>query len=187
MTFSHFGILTLQKTVVLNSMNPTQQTSFVKIVEQYQGIINNLCFLYHTNLEDQKDARQDIVLQLWKSFPKFRGESSVGTWIYSVSLNTILAKIRKQKRQITTANFDDLTEPEATIPLGVDDDVQLLKSIIESLEAADKALVILYLEGYKNKEIAAILQISASNVSTKLNRIKAKLKNQYQKLNHATK
>lgn len=168
-------------------MDPAQQAAFVKMVEQHQGIINNLCYLYHTNLEDQKDTRQDIVLQLWKSFPQFRGQSSVGTWIYKVSLNTILAKIRKQKRRITTATFDKFPEQEATIAIGVDDDVQLLQSIIESLQAGDKALVILYLEGYKNKEIATMLDISASNVSTRLNRIKAKLKNQYQKLNHATK
>jgi len=168
-------------------MNEAQQTDFVKTVEQHQGIINNLCRLYHSNLEDQKDSRQDIVLQLWKSYPLFRGESSVSTWIYRVSIHTILAKIRKQKRRITTATFDDLCESAAVLPLGVDDDIQLLKSIIASLDADNKALVILYLEGYKNKEIATILNISASNVSTRLNRIKAKLKNQYQKLHHATK
>ncbi len=168
-------------------MSANQQMEFVKTVEQHQGIINNLCYLYHTNLEDQKDTRQDIVLQLWKSFPQFRGQSSVGTWIYKVGLNTILAKLRKQKRRITTSNLEEVSESEAKLPLGVDDDVQLLKSIIDSLQAADKALVILYLEGYKNKEIATMLEISTSNVSTRLNRIKAKLKNQYQKLNHATK
>ncbi|MEM6377846.1 MAG: RNA polymerase sigma factor [Bacteroidota bacterium] len=168
-------------------MSSKQQTEFVKTVERYQGIINNLCHLYYSNIEDQKDARQDIILQLWKSFPSFREESSRSTWIYRVSLNTILAKIRKQNRRITTAAMDKSTAQQVFVQLGVDDDIQLLRSIIESLKADDKALVILYLEGYKNKEIATMLEISTSNVSTRLYRIKAQLKDQFKKLSHATK
>ena len=168
-------------------MNAQQQNKFVAIVEQHQAIINNLCRLYYLSLEDQKDARQDIVLQLWKSFSNFRGESTWSTWIYRVSLNTILAKIRNQKRRISTDTLEDITEQQIPVALGVDDDVQLLKIIIDRLQEDDKAIVILYLEGYKNKEIASILEISTSNVSTRLNRIKTRLKNQYQKLNHATK
>lgn len=167
-------------------MNAQGQAEFVKIVQEHQGIIHNLCRLYYVNVEDQKDARQDIVLQLWKSFPNFRGEASKSTWIYRIGLNTILTKIRNQKRRIKTSKIDNATVRSVSIPLGVDDDVQLLRLIIESLRADDKALVILYLEGYKNKEIAAMLQISASNVSTRLHRIKTQLKDQFQKLNHVT-
>ena len=167
-------------------MPAEKQTEFVKTIERYQGIINNLCHLYFPNIEDQKDARQDIILQLWKSFPSFREESSSSTWIYRVSLNTILAKIRKQNRRIKTADLDKSIPMKAAIPLYTDDDVQLLRLIIESLKAEDKAMVILHLEGYKNKEIATMLAISSSNVSTRLYRIKAQLKDQFKKLRHAT-
>jgi len=167
-------------------MSATQQEKdFVAIINRNQLIINNLCKIYYKNVEDQRDARQDIVLQLWKAFPSFRGESKLSTWIYSVSLNTILAKIRKQKRRIQEAYDEPLSTIPANAIIGVDDDVQLLKMIIETLEEEDKAVVILYLEGYKNKEIASMLRMTATNVSTRLHRVKIKLRIQYQKMNYA--
>ncbi|MEM0992163.1 MAG: sigma-70 family RNA polymerase sigma factor [Bacteroidota bacterium] len=166
-------------------MNTQQQEDFVAVVAQHQAIINNLCRLYYPDVEDQRDTRQDIILQLWKSFASFKGESQWSTWIYRVSLNTILGKIRKQKRQIDTTTTKLPNDQAAHLPIGADDDIQLLRTIIDGLEEADKAVVILHLEGYKNKEIATLLNISASNVSTRLHRIKTKLKHQYQKLNHA--
>ncbi|MEL6942899.1 MAG: sigma-70 family RNA polymerase sigma factor, partial [Bacteroidota bacterium] len=136
-------------------------------------------------IEDQQDARQDIVLQLWKSFPNFRGESTINTWIYRVSLNTILAKIRNQKRRISTTSLEEENVFSTPLPIGIDDDVQQLKIIIDALKEQDKAVVILHLEGYKNKEIAVILETTPSNVSTRLNRIKTTLKNYYKKYSDA--
>ncbi|CAN5250792.1 RNA polymerase sigma factor [soil metagenome] len=124
--------------------------------------------------EDQKDAFQDIVLQLWKSFETFRGESEVSTWIYRVSLNTILAKVRKEKKKITT---ESINTPELSFSMAMaDSDIELLNIVIQSLKDLDKAIVILYLEGYKNKEISQILNLTPTNVSTKLNRVRAELK-----------
>ena len=74
------------------------KATFLKIVEEHQGIINSLCKLYYARPEDQKDARQDVILQLWRAWPTFRGESSIGTWIYKVCLNVLLAKKRKENR-----------------------------------------------------------------------------------------
>jgi RNA polymerase sigma-70 factor (ECF subfamily) len=124
--------------------------------------------------EDQKDVFQDIVLQLWKSFDTFRGESKISTWIYSVSLNTILAKVRKEKTRITTESIScsELAFSNAM----ADDDTELLNRVLQSLKGLDKAIVILYLEGYKNKEISQVLKLTPTNVSTRLNRVKAELK-----------
>lgn len=168
------------------NMNAQQPSEFVKIVEQHQGIINNLCCIYYTNREDQQDARQDIVLQLWKAFPNFRGEAKISTWIYKVSLNTILVKIRNQSRRVVATSVDHIHDLQLPGTIGMDDDVQLLRAVIEYLKADDKALVVLYLEGYKNQEIAEMLGLSISNVSTRLHRIKSKLKQHFQKLNHVT-
>jgi RNA polymerase sigma-70 factor, ECF subfamily len=124
--------------------------------------------------EDQKDVFQDIILQLWKSFETFRGESEISTWIYRVSLNTILAKVRKEKKKITT---QAISSSELTFSNAVaDDDTELLNLVLQSLKRLDKAIVILYLEGYKNKEISQILNLTPTNVSTRLSRVKAELK-----------
>lgn len=154
-----------------------QKQNFIQIINTNQGIVKSLCKAYCVSYEDQKDAYQDIILQLWKSFPTFRGDSEVGTWIYKVSLNTLLTKARKERSEI-------ITEPiltSAHIAPMADDDRELLNIVMQSLKGVDKAIVILYLEGYQNKEISQILEITATNVSTRLNRIrtelKAKLKN----------
>src|SRR5689334_6945685 len=79
--------------------------NFIKIVEANQGIIRSLCNAYYMSPEDQKDVFQDIVLQLWKSFESFRGESMISTWIYRVSLNTILTKVRNEKKKVITESI----------------------------------------------------------------------------------
>ncbi|MEM9921508.1 MAG: RNA polymerase sigma factor [Bacteroidota bacterium] len=163
-----------------------QKSAFVRIVQQHMGIINSLCQIYYQQAEDRQDARQDIVLQLWKSYPSFRAESAISTWIYRVGLNTLLAKKRKEKRRPQSQAIDPLMHGRMEVASGVDDDLLLLRSLIAGLKDTDKALVVLYLEGYKNKEIAEMLCMSTSNVSTKLNRIKKDLKKKYQNTNHET-
>lgn len=151
-----------------------QKRNFIRIIEANQGSIKSLCKAYYLSQDDQKDAFQDIILQLWKSFETFRGESEISTWIYRVSLNTILAKVKKEKRKITT---ESIGASELSISMAMaDGDLELLNIVIQSLKGLDKAIVILYLEGYKNKEIAQILNVTATNVSTRLNRVKAELK-----------
>lgn len=152
---------------------------FLKLITDNKGIIKSLCSIYYNNVEDQRDLQQDIILQLWKSLPTFRGESATSTWIYKVSLNTILSKVRKEKRQPLKESIDATHEQILVTSYHSDDDLQLLKQLIKSLKAVDKAIVILHLEGYKNKEIAEVLQLSASNISTRLNRIKEQLKSNF--------
>jgi RNA polymerase sigma-70 factor, ECF subfamily len=161
-----------------------KRQNFIQIVNSNRGIIRSLCKIYYGRTEDQEDAFQDVILQLWRSFDTFRGESEISTWIYRVSLNTILTKIRVDKRSL-------LIEPIDTPHLFVsnakaDDNVELLSMIIQSLKDVDKAIVVLYLEGYRNKEIAGILKMSQTNVATRLNRIKSQLKMKFNNQSHAT-
>lgn len=151
--------------------------NFVQIINSNQGIIKSLCKAYYKNSEDQKDAFQDITLQLWKSFDSFRGESEISTWIYRVSLNAILSKVKKEQKGISTEPLDTLGTP--LFAASADDEMELLNMIIQQLKNIDKAIVILYLEGYKNKEIADVLNLTPTNVSTRINRIKAELKTRY--------
>ena len=158
-----------------------QKRNFIRIIDANRGIIKSLCKAYYLSPEDQKDAFQDIVLQLWKSFETFRGESEISTWIYRVSLNTVLTKVRNEKRKIAT---ESIGNSELSISTAMaDGDIELLHNVIQSLKDLDKAIVILYLEGYKNNEMAQILNLTPTNVSTRLNRVrtelKAKFKNQH--------
>jgi RNA polymerase sigma-70 factor, ECF subfamily len=151
-----------------------QKQNFIRIIDANRGIIKSLCKAYYASTEDQKDAFQDIVLQLWKSFDTFRGQSEISTWIYRVSLNTLLTKVKKEKRKIAT---ESIGASELSISVAMaDSDLELLHMVIQSLKDIDKAIVILCLEGYKNQEISQILNLTATNVSTRLNRVRAELK-----------
>ena len=156
-----------------------KKNKFIQVIELHQGIIKSLCKAWYISDEDQKDVFQDIVLQLWRSFETFRGESKISTWIYRVSLNTILAKVRDEKNKITTESIgvSELTFAKAM----ADDDCELLSMVLRSLKDLDKAIVILYLEGYRNKEISQMLNVTATNVSTRLNRVKTDLKEKFKK------
>jgi RNA polymerase sigma-70 factor, ECF subfamily len=151
-----------------------QKQNFIQLIKANQGIVKSLCKAYYARPEDQKDAFQDIILQLWKSFDTFRGESELSTWIYRVSLNTLLAKVRKERNKIIT---EPLLLSDAITPMAMaDDDRELLNIVTRSLKDVDLAIVLLYLEGYKNKEISHILGLTPTNVSTRLNRVKTELK-----------
>ena len=160
-----------------------KKQNFIQIINDNRGSIRSLCKIYYVSTEDQKDAFQDVILQLWKSFDTFRGESKISTWIYRVSINTILNKIRRDKsvtvESINTSHFY-ISNAKA------DDNVELLSIIIQSLKDIDKAIVVLFLEGYRNKEIAEILKMSPTNVATRLNRVTSKLKMKFNNNSHAT-
>ncbi len=157
---------------------------FVKAIQNHTGIINSLCRIYYPINEDFKDARQDVILQLWKSFQQFKNESKISTWIYKVVLNTLLNKKRKEAREIPTESLDSQSSEAFISQIGSDDQLRRMIALIATLKPIDKGIVILFLEGYHNKEIANILSITTSNVSTRLNRIKKNLKNKHNNNSH---
>ncbi|WP_439414001.1 RNA polymerase sigma factor [Larkinella sp. GY13] len=150
------------------------QQEFVQLIAQHQKLIHSLCNLYYRLPEDRKDLFQEIVLQLWKSYPSFNHESKVSTWIYRVALNTVFARIRKEKAQPEHVPF---SEREFQLPSSeVDNELtQALYQAISQLSDVDKAIIMLYLDEHSYEEIAAILAMSRTNVSTKINRIKTRL------------
>ena len=151
---------------------------FIQIVEQNKDLIYSLCRIYISLEEDRKDAFQDIVLELWKSFPSFRKDSKISTWVYKVALYHLLGKLRKKKPEIIPYDqlpmlfFDGLNAKSS-------DESQFLEILFNSLCNQEKALLVLHLEGYDYEEIGEILNTSKSNISTRLNRIKIKLRKQF--------
>lgn len=152
------------------------QKVFLKIVEENQGIIYRVCRMYRDSREDQEDLFQEIVLQLWKAFPKFRNESKVSTWMYRIALNTAIAIFRKNKIEIElkenlSKNYT-LTEMEKTS----ENEARMFEAI-RMLNKTERALIALFLEDYSHKEIAEITGITENYVGVKISRIKDKLKN----------
>ena len=132
--------------------------------------------MFSNNPDEVADLYQEILINLWKGFPKFRGDSNVRTWIYRVSLNTCISSERKKDRKVETLPlsmdinlFDDSAEDLKQI--------RMLQSRISRLGPFDRAIVLLWLENLSYDEIGAIVGITSKNVSVRLFRIKEQLRN----------
>lgn len=153
------------------------QDKFISEINSHQNIIYKICHLYTNNTIDFKDLYQDIVLQLWKSYPTFKGKSKLSTWIYQVSLNTALYKLRQEKSKL---NLDSLAQFHYDIPEIYDsakkENIERVKDLVRELTDIEKALITLHLDEYSYDEISEIMGITKTNVATKISRIKQKLK-----------
>lgn len=151
------------------------QNEFVQLIALHQKLIHSLCSLYYSSTEDRKDLFQEIVLQLWKSYPSFRQQAKVSTWLYRVALNTVFARIRSEKTRPPKEPFSEETFQIPASSGHENDGTQELYWAISQLSDVDKALILLYLEEYSYDEIAIMAGLSRTNVSTKINRIKTRL------------
>ncbi len=147
-------------------------------LKKYIGIIARIVNVYAHNAEDKKDLMGDIVFELWKSYPKFRGDAKVSTWLYRVALNTALKS--KRKRDNNRLLFvEELIAFESGASADTSPSrkaIKLLYKCIEKLTPVNRAIIILYLEDKSNEEIAEITGFSYTNITTRLNRIKGQLK-----------
>ncbi|WP_119080328.1 RNA polymerase sigma factor [Chitinophaga alhagiae] len=148
------------------------ETEFIALIGQHQGIIAKICRLYRDSREDREDLFQEIVYQLWKSLPGYSGRAGFSTWLYRVALTTAIAAYRKkQPRIVYTAVL-----PEHAVGPGPGNPAQEeLLQALKKLNNGEKALIALYLEDLSYREIAAITGITENNVGVRLNRIKQKL------------
>jgi len=154
------------------------EQKFVKQLEENQNIVHKVCRVYTNNSDAHKDLFQEVTIQLWKAYPKFRGDSKFSTWMYRVAINTAITLYRKSKRQIQTNDITDFQyKLESDEYDGeIEEQMQLLYKAIYQLSDIEKALILLYLEDKPYKEIAETMGITEVNARVKVNRIKAKLK-----------
>lgn len=155
---------------------PLEQ-EFLEFLNRYQLTLRRVCRTYADSAEDREDLFQEMVYQLWRSYPSFRGESARSTWMYRVALNTAISALRgKTKRDRHIAPVEDLEQlPAREQKSGTSEQAGMLYRTIRRLNRVDRAVVLLYLEDLSYKELASILGLSESNVGVKLNRIRAKL------------
>ncbi|WP_376747166.1 RNA polymerase sigma factor [Empedobacter brevis] len=134
--------------------------------------------MYMDNSENQNDLIQEIVLQLWKSFERFEGNSQFSTWMYRVSLNTALTYFKKEKKKEERHTFIENIDQVDEVDSGEKEtQLELFYKAVHELNKVEKALIFLFLEGQSHKEIASNLGITEVNARVKLNRTKEKIQN----------
>jgi RNA polymerase sigma factor (sigma-70 family) len=152
------------------------ENRFLTLIKENQGIIYKLVSIYANDADEKKDMYQEILLNAWKGWPAFRGDSKFSTWLYRISLNTLLTLKRKPNRIDYTDSLNDislLTDTNSTY----NDDSMRLRQAIRLLSETNRAIVSMHLDGYENSEIAEFMGISNNHVSVKLHRCKEQISN----------
>lgn len=151
------------------------ELQFTETVKEYSRTIYTVCYFFSKNTEEVNDLFQEILINLWKGFPKFRGESNMKTWIWRVSLNTCNNQKRKEKNSVPTVplsiNIDLYNDEDAHSK-----QIQMLYDRINRLDVFDRAIILLWLENMTYQDIANVVGISVANVTSRLFRIKEQLK-----------
>ncbi|MBT4412939.1 MAG: RNA polymerase sigma factor [Polaribacter sp.] len=160
-------------------MQKDLETKFLSDFESNQNIAHKICRIYTTNQDAHNDLFQEITIQLWKNYSKFRGDSKFSTWMYRVALNTAISLYRKSTRTIKTQDISDFTYKIKATDYDNTEELQLkaVYTSIHKLNDIDKALIFLYLEDKPYREISETLGISSVNARVKMSRAKEKLKN----------
>jgi RNA polymerase sigma-70 factor (ECF subfamily) len=155
------------------------EEEFVKQLDDNQNIVHKICRLYTNDQHAHNDLFQEVTVQLWRAYPKFRGDAKFSTWMYRVALNTAITLYRKSTRRVKTQDYESV---QFKIADRQEEDEQmeqltLLYGAVKQLNDIEKALVFLYLEDKNYREISETMGISEVNARVKMNRIKTKLTN----------
>ena len=153
-------------------------------LKQYKGLIFKVVRAYAFTATDQDDLFQEVIIQVWRSVPKFRQESSVITWIYRISLNTAIKWVRKERKHSQVETLDHAEHILQETGLKIDERLTWLYEEIYKLDEIDRSITLLMLDDFSYKEMADILGISESNVGVKINRIKKHLSSKSKKYDH---
>jgi RNA polymerase sigma-70 factor, ECF subfamily len=162
-------------------MNKNDKELIIELIYKNKDLIYKICTMYSNNPEDIDDLFQEICIQLWKSYPNFRQNSKISTWMYRVALNTAISWVRKENKHYgnTTAS-ENVKFIGDEFPFYIEEEkqeqIQSLYKAINSLSKLDRTIVLLYLEEVPNNEIAEILGMTEVNIRVKMNRIRKQLK-----------
>jgi RNA polymerase sigma-70 factor (ECF subfamily) len=148
---------------------------FEKLIKENGSLIHKVCRIYSYTEDDRKDLFQEIVIQLWKAYPKFKQDAKFSTWLYRVAINTAITGLRSQKKAISyePLSIDISDENHSHTD---EEQVQQLYIAIEQLSQVEKAIVMLYMEDKQYDEMEDILGINQGTLRVKMNRIKEKLR-----------
>lgn len=143
------------------------------MIEKHEAAIRLVCGSFCRVAEDREDLRQEILMHLWMGWKDYRPDYKPITWVYRVALNTAVSWRRRRQKQVAVLPLDGFDLPEDT---ALREQSALLKALIDMLPVGDRRLIDLYLDGFSTDEIGRLMGISQSNVTTRMARIKEKIR-----------
>lgn len=159
---------------------------FIEMIHRHERVIYKVCSFYVSDELPISDLFQEVVINLWKAFGKFRNECTLSTWIYRIALNTCISDLRKEtkrpKNNLPLSVLENI--PEELSDNELEGKIKTMYFLINQLKTMEKAIVLLYLEDRSYQEIADITGLTLCNVATKLKRVKDKLREMSNNLKH---
>jgi RNA polymerase sigma-70 factor (ECF subfamily) len=157
-------------------MEDQRQQEFEALLQAHQGIVFKVANTYCWDPDDRADLVQDMVAQLWRAWPRYDSSRTFSTWMYRIALNVAISFVRKavRHRQVAVPLDESLHDTPAAPDTHAMHD--RLQAFMERQPPLDRALLLLYLEDRSQREIAEVLGITQTNVSTKINRLKQKIR-----------
>ena len=159
--------------------------AFVQLIQQNRKIIYKICNSYCVNRDKRDDLAQEIVYNLWKSYNNFNPGFKFSTWMYRIALNVAISFYRNENKSGSYTSLDEnliVYEDDAGLNTEKESNLKLLMQFINELKEIDRSVMLLYLDDKGYKEISEITGITESNVATKINRIKDKLRTNFSTL-----
>ncbi len=152
------------------------KSEFEKTIRENGKILHKFCHIYTDDRTEYEELFQEMMIQIWRSLEKFRGDAKVSTFIYRICINTALgfrAKLNDSKTKFDPLDGKIFASQEKDKVQ--DENLQKIYAAIRELKPIERAIVGLYLDEKSYEEIAEILGISKTNVATRLMRLKKKL------------
>ena len=164
-------------------VNPTLTGEFLARLENHKRILFKVAYMYCRDRDDRQDLMQEMLIQCWRSYERFDERVQFSTWMYRIAVNVAITHYRSERRRIRdTVPLEDYGLDIAAADALFDDagdNIRALRQMINGLDELNRALILLFLEGFSSEEIADVVGISASNVSTRINRLKIKLQTEF--------
>lgn len=159
----------------------SNQKEFLKILSAYQRIIHKVNQIYFKSKADKDDNFQEVVYQLWCSFQSLKNKEKPASWIYAVTINTSISKVRKDSRLEFRDSVPDIEIVDPYEQQGHSENYQRLLNALYKLNEIDKSIMLLYMEDYSYEEIAEIVGMTPSNIGVRIYRLKSQLQKQLKK------
>ena len=153
------------------------EKEFLDMIEAQKRTIYKVCYIYAKDQDDLNDLFQETVLNLWKGYPSYRGDSKLTTWVYRIAMNTCITYLRHENHRPQTVPMTANVASQMAADEDTEARLQELYRLINRLGKLERALILLWLEERSYQEMADILGLSKANVAVKLNRIREKLRN----------
>jgi RNA polymerase sigma factor (sigma-70 family) len=172
------------------TMNPESRAEFTALLEEHRRLVFRVANTYARGVADIEDLAQEIAVQVWRAFPGYDRSRRFSTWMYRIALNVAISWLRGEgaRRQRSVPYDPDLHEPQSDAPPDDNDGDErrrILRGFIDSQDGLDRAVLLLYLEEHSYAEMSEILGVSETNLTTKISRLKERLR-AYAEKHHGT-